>query len=553
MRTSYEITKIIDSSINRAKEQGALDNFKCPDILVQKPKSDLHGTWSTNIALVISKIVKKNPMEIAEIIKSNIQTNKIISQINIMKPGFINIEVSDIYRAEIINKVIKADDKFGSNNFGNKEKVQIEFVSVNPTGPVHVGHARGAVVGSCLANILTFSDYDVTREYYVNDAGTQIDLYVKSILYHIYSKFNLKFDNPKDGYKGEFIENIADEIINEFNIIKDPDILSDRKKFYQKVKKTSLKNTISRIENDLRDLGVEYDKWFYESSLFNDVTNKVLSILESKKLLYQKEGAKWFKASNFFTDQDVVIERSDDSGHTYFFTDMSYHYDKFQKRRFEKVINIFGADHHSHVNRLKSAVSAMDIEVEKLNILLTQIVHFKNQEKIEKFSKRSGNIYSIRDLIDIVGSDSIRFNFLNRTLDSQQEFDLDLAVKQSNENPVYYVQYAHARLCSIINSADMNIQDANLSLLSTKYEKKLIDNIDFFEDIIVHSVENLETHNITQFSIDLAKDLQIFYENCRVLSEDKELTNSRLSLVLSCKIVLCNLLNILGVNAPERM
>ena len=553
MRTSYEITKIIHSSINKAKEQGVLDNFKCPDILVQKPKSDLHGTWSTNIALVISKIAKKNPMEIAEIIRNNIPTNKIISQINIMKPGFINIEISDNYRSEIINKVIKADDKFGSNNIGNKEKVQIEFVSVNPTGPVHVGHARGAVVGSCLANILTFSDYDVTREYYVNDAGTQIDLYVRSILYYIYSKFNLKFDNPKDGYKGKFIENIADEIINEFSINKDQDMLSDRKKFYLKVKKTSLKNTISRIENDLRDLGVEYDNWFYESSLFNNVTNKVLSILESKKLLYEKEGAKWFKASNFFTDQDVVIERSDDSGHTYFFTDMSYHYDKFQKRRFEKVINIFGADHHSHVNRLKSAVSAMDIEVKKLNILLTQIVHFKNHEKIEKFSKRSGNIYSIRDLIDIVGSDSIRFNFLNRTLDSQQEFDLDLAVKQSNENPVYYVQYAHARLCSIINSADMNIQDANLSLLNTKYEKKLIDNIDFFEDIILHSVQNLETHNITQFSIDLAKDLQIFYENCRVLSEDKELTKSRLSLVVSCKIVLCNLLNILGVNAPERM
>ncbi|MBD86349.1 MAG: arginine--tRNA ligase, partial [Chloroflexi bacterium] len=257
MRTSHEIAKIISSSINKATEQGALDNFNYTDILVQKPKSDLHGTWSTNIALVISKIAKKNPMEIAEIIKRNIPKNKIISQINIMKPGFINIEVSDIYRAEIINKVIKADDKFGSNNFGNKEKVQIEFVSVNPTGPVHVGHARGAVVGSCLANILTFSDYDVTREYYVNDAGTQIDLYVKSILYHIYSKFNLKFDNPKDGYKGEFIENIADEIINEFNIIKNQDILSDRKKFYLKIKKTSLKNTISRIENDLRDLGVE--------------------------------------------------------------------------------------------------------------------------------------------------------------------------------------------------------------------------------------------------------------------------------------------------------
>ena len=283
------------------------------------------------------------------------------------------------------------------------------------------------------------------------------------------------------------------------------------------------------------------------------MTEKIQSILEEKSLLYEKEGAKWFKSSSFFTDQDVVIERSDGSGHTYFFTDMSYHYDKFEIRKFDKVINIFGADHHSHVDRLKSAISAMNIEVEKLNILLTQIVHFKNQDKIEKFSKRSGNIYSIRDLIDIVGSDSIRFNFLNRTLDSQQEFDLDLAVKQSNENPVYYVQYAYARLCSIINSADMDFENPNLSLLKTKYEKKLIDDIDFFEDVIVHSVENLETHNITKFSLDLAKDLQIFYENCRVLSDNKELTNSRLSLVLSCKIVLSNLLNLIGVNAPERM
>ena len=228
-------------------------------------------------------------------------------------------------------------------------------------------------------------------------------------------------------------------------------------------------------------------------------------------------------------------------------------FDNKNIQKFDKVINIFGADHHSHVERLRSAISAMNIEVEKLNILLTQIVHFKNQDKIEKFSKRSGNIYSIRDLIDIVGSDSIRFNFLNRTLDSQQEFDLDLAVKQSNENPVYYVQYAHARLCSIINSADMDFENPNLSLLKSKYEKKLIDDIDFFEDVIVHSVENLETHNITKFSLDLAKDLQIFYENCRVLSDNKELTNSRLSLVLSCKIVLSNLLNLIGVNAPERM
>ena len=553
MKTSDEIAKIIRSSIDQAKKLDLLPEFICPDILIQKPKLETHGTWSSNIALVISKIAKQNPMQIAEKIKDNIEKNEIISEINVINPGFINIEISNKYRELIIKKVIKNKEHYGSNNFGNGEKVQIEFVSVNPTGPVHVGHARGAVVGSCLANILNFSGYNVTREYYVNDAGTQIDLYVKSILFNIYNKFNLKFDEPEEGYKGEFVKNISNEIIKKFNLNESSSLLNDRKKTYEKVKLSALRNTILKIEKDLLDLGVEYDNWFYESSLFNNSTDKVFSLLDKKKLLYEKEGAKWFKASNFYTDQDVVIERSDRGGHTYFFTDMAYHYDKFEIRNFDKVINIFGADHHSHVNRLKSALSAMDIDVKKLSILLTQIVHFKNQENVEKFSKRSGNIYSIRDLIEIVGSDSIRFNFLNRSLDSQQEFDLDLAIQQSNENPVYYVQYAHARLCSIINSTDINFEGADLSLLSSKYEKNLIDNLDYFEDVIAYSIENLETHNITKFSLDLAKDLQVFYENCRVLSDDKELSRSRLSLIFSCRIVLNNLLKILGVNAPERM
>ena len=471
MKTSDEIAKIIRSSIDQAKKLDLLPEFICPDILIQKPKLETHGTWSSNIALVISKIAKQNPMQIAEKIKDNIEKNEIISEINVINPGFINIEISNKYRELIIKKVIKNKEHYGSNNFGNGEKVQIEFVSVNPTGPVHVGHARGAVVGSCLANILNFSGYNVTREYYVNDAGTQIDLYVKSILFNIYNKFNLEFDEPEEGYKGEFVKNISNEIIKKFNLNENSSLLNDRKKTYEKVKLSALRNTILKIEKDLLDLGVEYDNWFYESSLFNNSTDKVFSLLDKKKLLYEKEGAKWFKSSNFYTDQDVVIERSDRGGHTYFFTDMAYHYDKFEIRKFDKVINIFGADHHSHVNRLKSALSAMDIDAKRLSILLTQIVHFKNQENVEKFSKRSGNIYSIRDLIEIVGSDSIRFNFLNRSLDSQQEFDLDLAIQQSNENPVYYVQYAHARLCSIINSTDINFEGADLSLLSSKYEK----------------------------------------------------------------------------------
>ena len=554
MKTSNQIAEILESSIENNIKSKEFSKFDCPEILVQKPKIDSHGTWSSNIALSLSRILRKDPMIIAEIIKKKINSNELISKINVVEPGFINFEISNSFRESIINKILNKKEKFGSNNIGKMEKIQIEFVSVNPTGPVHVGHARGAVVGSCLAEILSFCGFDVVREYYVNDAGTQIDLYVKSILFNIYSKLKIKFPEPEDGYKGNHVKEIAEEIIITLQLDKSSRILSNNTEIYQKVKELALKNTISKIEKDLKDLGVEYDNWFYESSLFkNKTTNNVLSKLSEKNLVYDKEGAKWFKSSNFYTKDDVVIERSNEGGHTYFFTDMSYHYDKLSIRKFEKVIDIFGADHHSHVDRLKSAISSLDLDSKKLVVLLTQIVHFKNEEKIEKFSKRSGNIYTVKDLIETVGRDSIRFNFLNRSIESQQEFDLDLALKQSTENPVYYVQYAHARLCSILRSNTINFENSDLSLLSTKYEKRLIDHLDFFEDVVENSYKNLETHNITKFSMDLAKELQIFYENCRVLSDDIELSKARLSLVNACKIVLCNLLKILGVNAPERM
>ena len=303
-------------------------------------------------------------------------------------------------------------------------------------------------------------------------------------------------------------------------------------------------------------MGINYDNWFFESSLFlNDTIQCVENKLKEKKLIFEKDGAVWFKSSEFFTENDVVIQRSKNEGHTYFFSDMAYHYDKFNQRKFDIVINIFGADHHSHVDRLKSAVKALDIDPENLKILLTQIVHFKNQNKVEKFSKRSGNIFTVRDLINIVGKDVCRFNFLNRSLDSQQEFDLELATKESSENPVFYVQYAYARLCSIINSYDdiKNIREVDLSMLKTKFEKDLIDNLDFFPQIIIDSAEKLQTQNLTQYSIDLAKDLQKFYENCRVISDDKELTKARIILISACKIVLKNALDIMGINSPERM
>tara|TARA_B110000263_G_scaffold220812_1_gene208890 strand:- start:958 stop:2622 length:1665 start_codon:yes stop_codon:yes gene_type:complete len=554
MRTSTEISKIIKKAIENAQSKNILPNVETPEIIIEKPKVESFGNWSSSISLSLSKKMKKPPMLISQSIKDNLDKNEIIEKIEIVKPGFLNFYLKKEFKNKLIERIIKEKNSFGSNNLGQRKKIQVEFVSVNPTGPVHVGHARGAVVGSCVSNILEFCGFEVTKEYYVNDAGTQIDLFIKSILHNIYSNFELEYDAPENGYIGSHLENTANEIISTLKIKENDPRLEDHQGIYNLVRKSALELTISNIKKDLEDLGVSYDNWFYESSLFNNkTTDKALDILMKNNLVYELDGATWFRSSNFHTEQDVVIKRSNDGGHTYFFTDLAYHFDKFKLRKFDNVINIFGADHHSHVDRLKSALSALNIDQSKLNILLIQIVHFKNQDKVEKFSKRSGNIYSVRDLLEAVGTDSIRFNFLNRSIDSQQEFDLELAIKESSENPVYYAQYAHARLCSILDSVDFDYLEGNLDLLDTEYEKKLLDDLDFFSEVVVNSFQKLQTQNLTKYAIDIAKDLQKFYENCRVLSDDLELSKARIKLVLSCKIVLNNLFKLLNVKAPERM
>ncbi|MFL2649741.1 MAG: arginine--tRNA ligase [Dehalococcoidia bacterium] len=552
MSTTIKISKLLENALYKAQESNQLPKFSIENIIVEKPRNKTFGNWSCNIAMILAKELKKNPIEIAKIIHQNIEKNKDIEKIEIVKPGFINFTLSENFRSNLIEQILNEKNSFGSNANGKGKKIQLEFVSVNPTGPVHVGHARGAIVGSCIANIVTFSGYDVTKEYYVNDAGNQIDLYVDSIKSKIFENFGNTFPFPEDGYKGKQVEEISNKVIAELSIKKENlDEIEDKK-----IKNESINITLDQIKKDLSDIGINYDNWFFESSLFlSDTIQIVENKLKEKKLIFEKDGAIWFKSSEFFTENDVVIQRSKNEGHTYFFSDMAYHYDKFNQRKFDIVINIFGADHHSHVDRLKSAVKALDIDPENLKILLTQIVHFKNQNKVEKFSKRSGNIFTVRDLINIVGKDVCRFNFLNRSLDSQQEFDLELATKESSENPVFYVQYAYARLCSIINSYDdiKNIKEVDLSMLKTKFEKDLIDNLDFFPQIIIDSAEKLQTQNLTQYSIDLAKDLQKFYENCRVISDDKEITKARIILISACKIVLKNALDIMGINSPERM
>ncbi len=552
MSTTKTISKIIAKALKNAHQSKELPEINLHEIIVEKPRNKNHGNWSSNIAMVLSKEIKKNPLDIAKIITKNIEENSSIENVEVLAPGFLNFKLSEKFRSDLLNEILVKKSRYGANNVGKNKKVQLEFVSVNPTGPVHVGHARGAIVGSCIANILDFSGYKIVKEYYVNDAGNQIDLYVESIKSKIYQYFGEKYPIPEDGYLGENIKSIAEKIISKLEINKNN--LKSIKD--EQIKEISIKLTLKKIKSDLSDLGILYDNWFFESDLFkNQTITNIETILDKKNLIFEKDGAEWFKSSNFFTENDVVIRRSKNEGHTYFFSDMAYHYDKFIVRDFDLVINIFGADHHSHVDRLKSAVKAFDIDIKRLKILLTQIVHFKNENKIQKFSKRSGNIYTVSDLVNLVGKDVCRFNFLNRSLDSQQEFDLELATQESSENPVYYVQYAYARLCSIINSFEQKIEckDSDLSLLETEYEKNLIDSLDFFPQVIIEATEKLQTHNITQYSIELAKELQKFYEKCRVISDDLELSKARIILISACKIVLKNTLDIMGVETPERM
>ena len=550
MSSSSELAKIIKSAIIKAQKDGELPQVDLPEIIIEKPKIDKFGSLSSNIPMILGKTMNSNPMDIAGIILKKIDDTKIIDKWDIVKPGFINVHLSTFQRRNILVDIIKLKDKYGTNNLGQKEKILIEFVSVNPTGPVHVGHARGAVLGSAIANILKFSDFKVSKEYYVNDAGNQIDLFIKSIVENIKKILGKDYQIPVEGYKGKYIEKIAEDVIKKLNINNLKDISSN----YEKIKKISLEMTLDSIKNDLEMLGIEYDNWFSENSLISEETLQVsLEILEKKNLLYEKDGAKWFKSSLFQTDDDVVLYKSNDEGHTYFATDIAYHYNKFFIRKYERIINIFGADHHSHVFRIKSALEAFEIDQNKMDTLLTQIVHFKSNNKSERFSKRAGNIYTIRDLLNVVGVDAIRFNFLHRTPESQQEFDIDLAIKESSENPVYYIQYAYARLSSIINSVKFDCSNANFNLLNTKFETNLIETLDLFPDVVSRSASTLQTHLITKYSLDLARQLQIFYENCRVLSEDIELTKARVNLVISSKIVLKNVLNLLGINTPERM
>jgi arginyl-tRNA synthetase len=554
-----EIKSVIEKSILKAINEGVIPDMQMPEITIEIPREKENGDFSTNVAMQLTKIAKKPPRQSAEIIIQNIDLkDTYIEKVECAGPGFINFYLKLDWLFDTIRIIQKEKEDYGRINIGKNEKVMVEFVSANPTGPLHMGNARGGALGDCIASVLDAAGYDVTKEFYVNDAGNQIGKFGISLdaryIQLLQGEDAINF--PEEGYHGEdIIEHMREYIeANGDKLLKlDPEARQAILVEY------ALKKNLTKIEKVLESYGVAYDIWFSEQSLYDSgEIQETLEFLQKSGYTVENEGAIWFKASEFGAEKDEVIVRNNGIP-TYFLADIAYHRNKFLSRGFSRVINLLGADHHGHVARMKGAVSALGINQNKLDIVLFQLVRLYRNGEVAKMSKRTGKAISLTDLLDEVGVDAARFNFNMKTSGSHLDFDLDLAVKQSNENPVFYVQYAHARICSLLKLLEgegisvSGIESVNLSLLQKKEEIELMKKLAEYPDEIRISALTLEPSRMTRFVMEVASLFHSFYNACRVKGEEAELVKARVILVDSTRIVIRNILHLLKITAPERM
>jgi len=545
-----------------SKELSLSPSEPLPPLIFEIPKNENHGDYSSNIALTLAPQLKQSPRDFAKKILDSLDDPlSIVKNVSIAGPGFINFLLKESFWYDQLREIHRLGASFGKTNLGSGLKIQIEFVSANPTGPLHIGHGRGAALGDALANILTHAGYQVKKEYYLNDVGNQMDTLGRSVLYRYRELLNHPIDFPADHYQGEYIYDIARKTISQFSDkYLDVDENESIPVFYNLAKESIL----GGIKEDLDDFSVNFDNWFSEKTLFNDGTvEKTISELQEKKYIYKQDGALWFAATKFGDDKDRVVVRANGQK-TYFASDIGYHKNKFS-RGFNQIINIWGADHHGYIPRMKAMVQALGYNPDQLRILLVQIVSLLRDGIPVAMSTRLGQFVSLREVLDEVGRDAARYFFLIRRSDSPLDFDLELAKKQSDENPVYYVQYAHARLCSILRVAQergvdvSHLDRSDLDLLTNPEEISLIKKISHLPDVIEGSALSLEPHRITIFLQDLVSFFHRYYHSGklngekRVITDQEELTRARLCLVEGLRITIKNSLTILGVSAPERM
>lgn len=542
----------IEKAIEQAKQEGKIKGEKLPDFVVEVPREKSHGDFATNVAMLLCKEAKMAPRAIAQIITENLVNEDWLEKVEIAGPGFINFYLHKSWLYAIVPQVIAEDENYGRSNYGQGEKVQIEFVSANPTGLLHMGNARGAALGDTLSSVMDAAGFDVSREFYINDAGNQIENFGKSLEARYLQILGRDVPFPEDGYHGE---DIIDTVKNIIGDVQDKylDVDSEERRTF--LVERALQEKITAIKSDLARFGVHYDVWFSEKTLHEsgEITN-VIQELREQGYIYEKEGALWLKSSLFGDEKDEVIVRSNGIP-TYFAADIAYHKNKFE-RGFTRVIDIWGADHHGHVARMKGAVQALGYNPDNLGVILMQLVRLFQGGEIVRMSKRSGQYITLSELMDEVGKDAARFFFVMRSPDSHLDFDLDLAKAESSENPVYYVQYAHARINSILKAnpqGELAKEKVDLSLLKEEAELDLMRKIADLPEEIVGAAVNSEPHRLTRYAHELASLFHSFYNSCRVLTDEEELRKARLLLVDAARITLRNVLTIIGVSAPERM
>lgn len=556
MSISQQVKQTLKEEIKQAViESGLATEEQIPDVVLEKPKEKDHGDYATNVAMQLARVAKKAPRQIAEAIVEHLNKEKArVTKIDIAGPGFINFFMDNRYLTQVIKEVLDQKENYGRSTHGGGEKIQVEFVSANPTGDLHLGHARGASVGDSLCHLLDWAGYDVEREYYINDAGNQINNLALSVEARYMQALGEDFPMPEDGYHGKDILTIGDELKEAYGDKFVSMARDERLKFFRDY---GLTFELKKLEQDLADFRVTFDHWFSETSLYDEgKIEPTLALLKEKGHTYEEDGATWFRTTAFGDDKDRVLIKNDGS-YTYLTPDISYHKNKLD-RGFDKLINIWGADHHGYIPRMKAAVEALGYSKDTLEVEIIQMVSlFENGEKV-KMSKRTGKAVTLRELMEEVGTDAVRYFFVMRSCDAHLDFDMDLAKSQSNENPVYYVQYAHARICTLLKQA----ADKGFVVDTTHVEEEiqsekgmdLLKHIGDFEEVIAEAAANRTPHRMTSYVFDLAQLLHSYYNQEKVLDEsNKAKTEARLALMAAVRTTIKNALAIIGVEAPEQM
>jgi len=548
-----ELARCLQQAVTEAQRKGDLAPAALPEVLIEHPQNPEHGDFASGLPLKLARTMRMPPMAIAEKISEHIVPPPQIDRFWVAPPGFINFTLREDWLNTLVEPILAAGESYGDIDLGKGKRVQVEFVSVNPTGPLHVGHGRGAVLGSTLANVFTASGYAVEKEYYINDMGNQIDNFGRSLYARYQQCLGKEAAMPPDGYYGNYMIDLAKEIAQEQG---DKFLWLPESEAASQLAEIGIVKVLQRIKEDLELLNVNFDTWFSERSLYQGGQyNRAMELLQSGGYIAKKENATWFESTSLGEDKDNVLVRSDGFP-TYFASDIAYHYNKFVERKFDWVIDIWGADHQGHVPRMKAMLKALGQNPEQLKVILCQLVTLQRGREIVKVSKRSGDIITLREVIDEVGSDACRFLFLARSADSQMDFDLELAKRQSADNPVYYVQYAHARIASIIRLAEqreIDYSQGDVSLLTTEPELTLIRRLLLLPEIVERVALTLEPHHLPYYAQDLATVFHSFYKQCRVVSEDEALTKARLKLVRATQIALARILRLMGMTAPEKM